>query len=102
MATLNAYSLFIGARPKSRTISRADDARIDEITRRHFPKGFSILTVRGRWSRGERISREDARQILVTTRRATVIGRWARELGRSLNQEELLLIKIGPARRLRL
>jgi hypothetical protein len=94
-----AYSLLVGARPRRTRLSIRDDALIDAVTSRHFPQGFSVLVVRGRWSRGGgKPRREEARQILVTAASDARVQRWARELGAQLEQQELLLVRVGPAR----
>jgi len=102
MALLNTkcYSLLLGARQTpgaGRTFASEDDARLREITARHFPEGFTILQAGGGWfdpARREFIE-EESRQVLVATSRPALLRPWCDELGRALNQQELMLVELG-------
>jgi hypothetical protein len=98
---LKCFSLLLGPRntpAAGRRFSRADEARIHEITFRHFPDGFSVLNADGGWfdpARG--FIREEARQILVCAPSVGALRRWCDELARGLQQQELLVVELGPA-----
>ncbi|HEX2860949.1 MAG TPA: hypothetical protein VHN79_04890 [Lacunisphaera sp.] len=100
---MKCYSVVIGARNSRRRWTRRDERTAQEITLRHFPAGCSFLKVNGAWYDPEAGSfrREEAREIVVTTRSAAKLNAWCQELGRALGQRELLVLAKGTARRLR-
>jgi hypothetical protein len=96
---MKCYSLLLGARHTASPgpcFSAADDRRIREITRRHFPGGFTILEASGGWFDPEAkdFVAEESRQILVCAPRRSLAA-WCRELARALNQQELLVVELG-------
>ena len=104
MALLNTkcYSLLLGARntpAAGREFRAEDDARIRDITARHFPDGFTILAADGAWfdATHQRFVEEESRQILVSTSRPATLRPWIDELGHALGQKELLVVELGPA-----
>lgn len=101
------WSLLIGAghvRRGARRFSGAADRLLQQTTREHFPAGYTILEARGGWfdPSADRFVREESRQILVTSASARQVARWAVALGAALRQQELLLVKVGQARRIRI
>jgi hypothetical protein len=103
---MECWSLLIGARKvrsQSRRFSRADDRLIEEITTRHFPNGFTILHALGGWldSARRKFVKEESRQVLICGASPASVRRWGRELGRALRQEELVVVRLGNAVRLR-
>lgn len=102
---MRCYSLMLGARhtasPGPR-FSAADDRRIRDITRRHFPGGFTILKASGGWfdPDAKEFVAEQSRQILVCASRRS-LAPWCRELARALNQQELLVVEVGAPHRFR-
>lgn len=101
---MRAYSLLIGARNARGRFTARDDGILRATTARHFPGGFTIVEARGAWYDGARgrFRREETRQVLVCASAAAKPVKWARELGRALRQQEVLLIALGSVRRLRL
>lgn len=102
---MRCYSLLLGARHTSARGPRfraADDRRIREITRGHFPDGFTILKASGGWfdPGSKRFVAEESRQILVCAPRQR-LAPWCRELARAFRQKELLVVELGPARMVR-
>jgi hypothetical protein len=103
---MDCWSLLIGARKlraKGRRFTPADDRLIEEITTRHFPDGFTILNAMGSWfdSKQRRLIKEESRQILIGDARPSDVRRWGFELGRALGQEEIVVVHLGKALRLR-
>lgn len=101
MRPLRCFSLLLGARntPGGKRFTRADTARIHAITFRHFPDGFTILNADGGWfdpQRG-RFIEEASRQILVCAPNRRALRPWCDELARALQQQELLVVEVGPA-----
>jgi hypothetical protein len=101
------WSLFLGARrlqPGVRRFSRADDRRLQEITTRHFPDGYTILGAAGGWydPSARRFVREESRQILIASASAAQVRRWAHVLGTAFRQKELMLVEAGRAFRLKI
>ena len=99
---MKCYSLLLGARntpARGKQFSQKDDALIREITFRHFPKGFTVLNADGGWYDPEARSfvEEESRQILVCTRRMPALRLWCAELAAALQQDELLVVEVGPA-----
>jgi hypothetical protein len=101
---MKSYSLLIGSNNARGRFLRRDEKLLQDITARHFPQGFTILNAKGSWydATSKSFRREDAREVLVCTRRPQDLRRWCRELGRALRQKELLLVETGTARRIRL
>lgn len=97
---MRCYSLLLGARNPRRTFSRRDDALVRDLTRRHFPTGFTILNCTGAGydPLRRRFVLEQSRQILVSAVSAAKVRRYARALATALNQHELLMIEFGRAR----
>jgi hypothetical protein len=102
---MKCFSLLLGARHTGTDGTRfraSDDRRIREITRSHFPGGFTILAAQGGWYDPEarRFVEEESRQILVCapSRR---LAAWCRDLAHALKQEELLVVELGRARKFR-
>lgn len=96
------YSLLLGARNapgRGKRFIPGDDARIRDITFRHFPDGFTVLNADGGWFDpvSRRFIEEESRQILICTSRKRTLAAWCRELGVALQQEELLVVELGPA-----
>ncbi len=99
---MKCYSLLLGARntpAAGKRFLRRDDTRVREITARHFPEGFTILSADGGWYDRERAAfiEEDSRQILITTGDRRKLRAWSRELGEALQQKELLIVELGRA-----
>jgi hypothetical protein len=104
---MKCFSLLLGARrirTGGRRFSRRDEARLHGITFRHFPEGFTVMNADGGWfdpTRGKFI-REESRQVLVCTNDRRRLRAWCRELGRAFVQQELLLVEVGRATRVRM
>jgi hypothetical protein len=98
---MKCYSLIVGARNRGGAQwGRRDEHAIRRITQAHFPDGFTILRAAGGWfdpARG-RFFQEPSRQILVCTTEARRLKPWCRELAAALQQRELLVVELGPAR----
>ena len=101
MARTKCYSLFLGARntpPAGKRFSKADDVRIRELTFRHFPEGFTVLNATGGWFDPKRgFIKEESRELLVCASSLRAVRLWCDELSRELQQEELLVVELGPA-----
>ena len=99
------WSILIGARRigSRSTFSRTDDRRLQAITAKHFPAGYTVLEASGGWydSSIRKFVREDSRQVLVTSASIRAVEQWARALGTAFRQKELLLVKLGGIRRIR-
>lgn len=101
MPRLRCYSLLLGARNTpgaGQHFSSTDEARLREVTFRHFPSGFTVLNADGGWfdpARG--FIAEDSRQILVCAPSLASVRRWCRELAAALQQKELLVVELGFA-----
>lgn len=82
-----------------RSFTRADDARIREITFRYFPAGFTVLHADGGWFDPERRAfiAEESRQILVLARSSAALRPWCEALMVALKQKELLVVELGRA-----
>lgn len=103
---MNCYSLILGARHTSATGTRfggREERRIREITRRHFPAGFTILRADGGWFDPDlaRFVAEESRQLLVCAPSRRPLAPWCRELARALGQKELIVVELGRAIRFR-
>ena len=103
---MQCWSLLIGARrlrAKARRFSRADDRLLQEITARHFPTGFTILHAAGGWfdPAQRRFIHEESRQVLIGGATSAEVRCWGHELGRALEQKEIVVIRVGEALRLR-
>ena len=101
------YSLLLGARhtvARGKKFSRRDDATIRALTFRHFPDGFTVLNADGGWydPAQRRFIAEESRQILVCTKSSAAVRRWCAALGRALQQKELLVVEMGPAKTFRM
>lgn len=99
---MKCYSLLLGARntpAHGKRFSQKDDALIREITFRHFPAGFTILNADGGWFDPVQrtFTEEESRQVLVCTNRASALRQWCAELAYALQQDELLVVEVGPA-----
>jgi len=94
---MKAYSVLIGAPNDTRRFSPTAERRLQQITARHFPGGFTILDAKGAWYDPARraFRREQARQIVVTTAQLRRLRPWCLELGAALNQKEILLLEAG-------
>jgi hypothetical protein len=106
MASRRCWSLLIGARTLSARngrFSARDERRLQAITTRHFPTGYTILDAQGGWfdPRHRRFVREQSRQVLICAATLATVRRWARELGAALRQKELLIVEVGRAMVLR-
>lgn len=104
---MECWSLLIGARKvraRSARFSRADDRRIQAITTRHFPSGFTILHALGGWFNPtqRRFIKEESRQVLICGANSAAVRRWATELGVALRQQEIVVLRHGKALRMRL
>lgn len=104
---MECWSLMIGARAvglKGGRITRHDDELIQRITQKHFPQGFTILEAKGGWfdTAEKRFVREESRQILVSANGPSSVRNWGRELGRALQQKELVLVRLGQPLRLKI
>lgn len=101
---MKSYSLLIGSNNARGYFRRRDEKRLHAITARHFPHGFTILHAKGNWydPAAKVFRKEDAREVLVCTRRPQALLPWCRELGRALGQKELLLVATGAARRVKI
>lgn len=104
---MKCFSLILGARntpTAGKKFSKGDDAAIRDITSRHFPDGFTVLNADGAWFDREtrKFVDEESRQLLVCTDRRADLNAWCRELGRALQQKELLIVELGRASTFRL
>jgi hypothetical protein len=97
------YAVLLGSR-NGRGFSARDDRKLQSITRNYFPEGFTIIETKGGWWNPEANTfvRETSRQIQVCSEKRKAVQTWARMLGRELNQKEILLLKVGSARRIRI
>jgi hypothetical protein len=102
---MKCYSLLVGARRAEANgrFRAADERRLREITRRHFPDGFTILAASGGWfdPGRKRFIAEESRQILVSAPNRRALRDWCRELAQALAQQELLVVEQGAALRFR-
>lgn len=101
MAT-RCYSLLLGARNTpghGKRFTPEDDAHIRDITFSHFPDGFTVLNADGGWydPAGRNFIEEESRQILVCTSNRTALRHWCAALAEALQQDELLVVEMGPA-----
>lgn len=99
---MKCYSLLLGARRTPagrRQFAAVDEARVRDITRKHFPEGFTVLHADGGWfdPATARFVAEESRQILVCARSPRRLRAWCEELARALRQKELLVVELGPA-----
>ncbi len=97
------FSVLLGARATphaGRKFTRKDDAEIRALTARYFPGGFTILHAEGGWfdPRQAEFIEEQSRQLLVLTSDRRLLRAWCAALAEALQQEELLVVEIGPAR----
>lgn len=100
------WSLFLGAKQvgKRRSLfSRTEDLTLQRITADHFPKGYTIVEAKGGWydAATKRFVREDSRQIYVTADSEAAVDRWAKDLGATLKQKELMVVRVGRQKRVR-
>jgi hypothetical protein len=103
---MKCFSLILGARHTTATGPRfraTDERRVREITRRHFPDGFTILQASGGWfdPAQNRFIAEESRQVLVCAPNRRRLAPWCEELARALGQKELLVVEAGAALRFR-
>lgn len=100
------WSILIGARRigSRRSFTADDELRLQAITADHFPNGYTILEAKGGWfdPTSRRFVREDSRQILVTSASFPAVKTWAIALGSALRQKEIILVKVGNTRRIRI
>ena len=98
---MKSYSLLVGSNNARGYFLRRDDQLLREITARHFPQGFTIMNAAGSWydPSAKTFRKEEAREVLICTRRPAKLRKWCTELGRALRQKELLLIEVGSATR---
>jgi hypothetical protein len=99
---LKCFSLVLGARntrARGKRFTRGDNDAIHAITFRHFPDGFTILNADGGWfdPAAKRFIEEESRQILVCATSAAALRPWCTELAEALDQQELLVVELGPA-----
>ena len=102
MASQKTFSLLLGARntpAAGKHFTKSDDVLIRSLTFRHFPDGFTILNASGGWfdPAQKRFVEEESRQILVRAPNIRSLRRWLDELAGALQQQELLVIELGPA-----
>src|SRR5215216_4138391 len=97
------YAVLIGSR-RGRGFSKRDERELQTITRKYFPEGFTIIETQGGWWNAETATfvRETSRQIQVCSQKRKRVNTWAQALGRKLDQKEILLVKVGSARRIRI
>jgi hypothetical protein len=101
---MKSYSLTLGAPKGSGSRWRLrDEQAVQQITKKHFPDGFTILEANGGWydPARNRFITESSRQVLVCTDDQKKLKPWCRDLAAALRQKELLLIEVGPARTFR-
>jgi hypothetical protein len=101
---MKSYSLTLGVRDGSGSRWRSrDEQAVQEITKNHFPDGFTILEANGGWydPARNRFITESSRQVFVCTADRKKLRPWCRDLAAALRQKELLLIEVGPARMFR-
>lgn len=101
----NCYALFIAV-PRTRRSSRPDlstDKTIQELTKTHFPDGFSVARIDGGWldPATGKFRREESREVTVCTDKNQRVIRWAKALAAACRQKELLVVKLGRASRVR-
>lgn len=99
---MKCYSLLLGARntpAAGKRFSAADEARVRDITFRHFPDGFTVLNADGGWfdPTRKKFVEEDSRQVLVCAADRRQLRAWCHELADALKQKELLIVELGPA-----
>ncbi len=98
--TDRSWSLLLGARTaagRTKSFSKADDRRLQDITTRHFPHGYTILQAAGGWfdPQHAKFVREESRQIMVCNVSRVAMLRWAREVGEAFQQKELMVVELG-------
>jgi hypothetical protein len=98
---MKCFSLLLGARHTPMGGARfrpEDDTLIRDITFRHFPDGFTVLHADGGWfdPQARRFVQEESRQLLITAESRAALRAWCRELGTALQQQQLLLVEVGP------
>jgi hypothetical protein len=98
---MKCFSLLLGARHTPTRGARfrpEDDTLIRDITFRHFPDGFTVLHADGGWfdPQARRFVQEESRQLLITAASRTALHAWCMELGTALQQQQLLLVEVGP------
>jgi hypothetical protein len=103
---MRCFSLLLGARNTGSSngrFLRRDSARVQLITARHFPKGFTVLKSSGAWydPQSKRFQIEDSRQIIICGATLVAIRNWALELAEALSQKELIVMESGIARPIR-
>lgn len=77
---------------------------LEKITAKHFPAGCTVLDATGRWydPAHQIFQREQARQVLICTSSPRKLRAWCRELGEALRQKEIIVIEVGPVKRVRI
>lgn len=87
-----------------RGFGAANERLVHEITRKHFPDGYSVVHLQGGWydPAAQSFVREQSRQIMVRSSSRLFATRWARELGNALHQREVVLLRMGSAVRVAL
>jgi hypothetical protein len=103
---MKCFSLMLGARQtgaRGLRFKAGDERNVREITRRHFPDGFTILDASGGWfdPKAGRFVMEESRQVLVCASHRRALRLWCEELAQALRQRELLVVELGPAIRFR-
>jgi hypothetical protein len=100
---MKSYSILIGSNNARGTFARKDDTLLQTITARYFPDGFTILAASGSWynAKEKTFRKEEAREVLICTKRPKTVKKWCNEIGRALRQKELILVETGRAKRIR-
>lgn len=100
---MKTYSLLVGARAafNSGEFSPAQERLLLNVTREHFPQGFTLLRARGGWWNpdAQRFEREESREVRVVCSAYRPVLAWARGVCTALKQKEVLITEIGCARR---
>jgi hypothetical protein len=101
---MKTYSVIIGARTVGRSarLRPAHDRLLRQITRQHFPTGFTILNARGGWWNPvrHRFEEEESREVRVLAASLGKVRVWADSLRRALQQKEVFIIELGRTYRL--
>lgn len=101
---MKTYSLIVGARTVSGSVrfEPSQEKRLLDITREHFPDGFTLLCARGGWwnASTHRFEKEESREVRVVSANNAKVVQWARAVGTALKQKEVLVTEIGRVRRL--
>jgi hypothetical protein len=98
---MKCFSLIIGSRNTpgaAAKFRKRDDKTIQDITKRHFPMGSTIVKNSGSWlnpATGLFID-EESRQVLVCANASSELKGWYNQICYAMQQDALMLIELGP------